>query len=240
MAPSPSRGSTASSPLSSIHPLALNSLLYYAGVVTGKPRKPAHPHVSGKGPNKRAGEKGHNVNGFRNQDFTPELKRQYCEALAKTASLVQAAVDLGVHPNTVRKHRKEDPAFDDAVLTALAQFRDMLQATARGRAVDGVVKPIYQRGVRVDKKDNIEYSDGLLIRMLEKHDPEFKSRTSTEATTTNVNINLPAADIESLTTEQRRLLRELITPPQTPQSPASPNDTQQRQSAQSTAIESDA
>lgn len=174
------------------------------------PSKSQRTGKRGTGPNKRAGEKGPHCNGNEGTVFTAERKAAFCKLIEHDACIALAAREIGVSQATVANHRRDDPVFEAQVCASLKIFRDTLYTHARKRAIEGTIKPIYQRGVRVDKDDNREFSDQVLIRLLERHDPEFKSRS--DSTSTNVNVDFAPANLAELTPEQRAKLRALLTP----------------------------
>lgn len=71
----------------------------------------------------------------------------------------------------LRNEYDSDPAFYEEALEAQALITDRIEAEAFRRAVDGVVKPVYYKGQRVD--EIVEYSDTLLARMLAGRRPEL-------------------------------------------------------------------
>lgn len=66
--------------------------------------------------------------------------------------------------------RQDDADFAAAWETALDEAADRMEREAHRRAVEGVDKPIYHQGVRVDVVR--EYSDTLLIFLLKAARPE--------------------------------------------------------------------
>lgn len=65
---------------------------------------------------------------------------------------------------TVYDHRTRDENFARAWDEALEEACDLLEAEARRRGVEGIDKPVYHEGVKVDTIK--QYSDTLLIFLL--------------------------------------------------------------------------
>lgn len=102
--------------------------------------------------------------------FTETRKRKFIEKLIETGNISLSARLIGVGRRTLYDARERDPEFREAWDTALEEAADLLEAEARRRAVEGVDRPIYQRGELVGYER--QYSDTLLIRLLEAHKPE--------------------------------------------------------------------
>lgn len=83
--------------------------------------------------------------------------RLACEAAAVSRGVVDAA-------------RDREPAFAAEWAEAMAEGVDLLHACVWQRATEGVLRPIYQGGVRVGYET--VYSDKLAIELLRAHRPE--------------------------------------------------------------------
>jgi hypothetical protein len=81
----------------------------------------------------------------------------------------KAARDAGVGRSTVHAWRDADTAFRAAWDEAQEVYRDALEAEAHRRGVDGVQRPIYQRGQKVGEETI--YSDTLLVQKLKAERP---------------------------------------------------------------------
>lgn len=117
-----------------------------------------------------------------------------------------AARHANISRDVVYKRRLSDVKFDEAYRDAEAEACDRLELEAYRRAHDGVRRPLFQAGkqmfykrVRVDPEGKnvrhesgdllydefpaeiVEYSDFLLIRLLEARRPEKFRSTSTVA-----------------------------------------------------------
>jgi hypothetical protein len=101
---------------------------------------------------------------------TGDIYALFFEQLAKTCNITASAAAIGVsrqHVHHLRRTRKDfAKSWDDAI----QQATDALEAAARGRAIDGFQRPIYQRGELVGHETC--YSDALMITLLKAHRPE--------------------------------------------------------------------
>jgi hypothetical protein len=101
---------------------------------------------------------------------TEKWKQIFIEEVARSGSVLLSSRKAGVCRATVYEARKVDPAFADQWDDAIDEAVDLLEAVARGRAVNGTDKPVYQGGVQVGTIR--QYSDALLIFLLKAHRPE--------------------------------------------------------------------
>ena len=108
-------------------------------------------------------------------------KERFLRALAQKGTVTAAAKAAAISRQHVYKWRESDPVFAKAWDEALDEAVDHMEAEARRRAVDGVLKPVYQGGQRVGTIR--EYSDTLLIFLLKGAKPEkYRERSSHELT----------------------------------------------------------
>lgn len=101
---------------------------------------------------------------------TEKWKQIFIDELARSGNVLLSSRKAGVGRTSVYQTRKDDPAFADQWDDAIDEAVDLLEAVARGRAVNGTDKPVYQGGVQVGTIR--EYSDTLLIFLLKAHRPE--------------------------------------------------------------------
>jgi hypothetical protein len=92
------------------------------------------------------------------------------DGLAKLPSLARACERAGVKMSQVTHLRSRYPELDRAISEAVDVGVGQAEAVAWKRAVEGVPKPVYWRGERVDEV--MEASDRLLEFMLKAHKPE--------------------------------------------------------------------
>lgn len=96
----------------------------------------------------------------------PAWARPFLAALAIRGTPTKAAQLCGViSRQNAYVLRNRDPEFAAAWDAALEEFRDTLEDTARARALDGWMEPVYQGGGLVGVKWC--FSEQLLIRLLE-------------------------------------------------------------------------
>jgi hypothetical protein len=94
-------------------------------------------------------------------------------ALMEGASVNKAAKVAGIHFTTAFDRRKKDPEFARAWREAANVGTALLEEEAARRAYHGVIKPVFQKGVRVGYVR--EYSDVLLMFILKKRDPSYRN-----------------------------------------------------------------
>lgn len=106
----------------------------------------------------------------KNARVSDDEKREFIRVLCETGNVTESARAIGVQPQVMYRIKDRDEEFREAWDLALDEGTDALEAEARRRAVEGVDRPIYQRGELVGYER--QYSDQLLIRLLEAHKPE--------------------------------------------------------------------
>ena len=106
--------------------------------------------------------------------FTPAKKRDYIALFQKTGLINATARAIGISPETVRRHRKNDIAFGQQMDDSLRDYIDTIETEAYRRAVKGVLEPVYQ-GQKLVGHRRI-YSDPLLALILKRHVPEYRER----------------------------------------------------------------
>ncbi len=91
-------------------------------------------------------------------------KNAFLAVLATGGSVAKACKTVGVDRATAYNWRGKDEEFKEAWDAAREDGYDLLEDEARRRAVDGIDKPVYHAGARIDVVK--EYSDTLLSLML--------------------------------------------------------------------------
>jgi hypothetical protein len=92
-------------------------------------------------------------------------------AALRDCGVVRLACELVKMPRqTVYDHRYRDEAFAKAWNEALEEALDLLEAEARRRGCDGIDKPVYHDGIKIDTIK--QYSDTLLIFLLKGGRPQ--------------------------------------------------------------------
>ena len=122
---------------------------------------------------------------------TIATKRRYIRMLAKSTGPRSAAEKVGISYRTTVKWRATDPEFARQEVEARAKYLELLEIEADRRGVDGIDKPVYFQGEKVDT--NKVYSDHLLMFRLKKLDPKYRDSSGGSSTSgpTTVNIYLP-------------------------------------------------
>ncbi len=103
--------------------------------------------------------------------MTPEMKYAIVELLGEIPNITVVAKTMGMSPTTIRNHMKSDEDFDNQVRDAMECGYDLMEEEARRRAVDGVEKPVYYKGKKVEGGVR-EYSDQLLMFILKAYRPK--------------------------------------------------------------------
>ena len=115
-----------------------------------------------------------------------EWKPFFLAMLILEGTIASAAREAGVSYRTVMAQRQKDKDFAAAMLDAVELHTQRLEKEAIRRAVDGVEKAVYFRGVVVGKER--QYSDGLLQFLLRARRPDVYRENNT-----NVSVSATAA-----------------------------------------------
>lgn len=130
------------------------------------------------------------------QDPQDLAKQIYLRTLAKTGTLTHACRAAKISPHRVYQWREVDGAFLVAEKEAKDTFADELEMEATRRAWHGVLRPVFQGGVRVGYIR--QHSDRLLIFMLRALRPEkyrerfdfgFQAREAAEQLAKDLGLN---------------------------------------------------
>jgi hypothetical protein len=100
----------------------------------------------------------------------------FLDALASGSTVADAAKATGIGLRTVYTWRAEDTEFADEWDEAYRQGASALETEARRRAIEGTLKPIFNRGVQAVDYMGLpafvrEYSDTLLLFLMKARDP---------------------------------------------------------------------
>lgn len=128
---------------------------------------------------------------MRYESVNPDAINLFLETLSLTANRSKAAREAGLRIYDVYRWVKESPEFARRYEEALALGIDTLEDEAFSRAIEGVEKPIYFQGVRVDTVK--EVSDTLAMFMLKAHKPDVYTPKN----------SLDISDKSTLSDEQR-------------------------------------
>lgn len=102
--------------------------------------------------------------------LTESLRARFFAALAETCNVTESARRIGMSRRHMHHMRVTDKEFAKSWENAIEQATDALEAAARGRAIDGYKRPIYQGGKKVGEE--IVYSDRMTEILLKAHRPE--------------------------------------------------------------------
>lgn len=112
--------------------------------------------------------------------FTPRRREKFLEVFRRTGLLNKSAEAVDVHPETVRRARKDDADFAADYDEALQYFREILEEEATRRAIEGCQEEIYYQGDVCGTRRN--YSDRMLELLLKRHIPEFRDKHTVDMT----------------------------------------------------------
>jgi hypothetical protein len=110
------------------------------------------------------------------------------DLLSQGHTLARVRKVLGINRVTIFRWRQNDPSFSKAHSEAMEAGTDVIEQEAQRRAVDGYVRPVFQRGELVGFER--VYSDILAALLLRGRRPEvFREGTSRDASTTSITIH---------------------------------------------------
>lgn len=117
-------------------------------------------------PARAAGEQPPRLTRTRRDGWTQQRQRAFCRALADTGSYGQAAAQVGLSREAVRRFRVRSPDFQAQCDRALAEGGTSLEDAAYTRAVEGWAEPVFHGGKLVGHRRR--YSDALLRALLQR------------------------------------------------------------------------
>ena len=127
--------------------------------------------------------------------LAPSDKRSFLETLSASGNLSSSAGVIGFTPSVISNARKTDPQFDEACRIALSKANLELEQEARRRALHGVVRKKYYRDQEIGEE--IEYSDKLLMFLMQSSDPERFGNKKAGNTNVSIKQNISSADADS-------------------------------------------
>ena len=141
--------------------------------------------------------------------FTPPRKEAFLEALKRCGVYTAAAASVGLAYHTVYRHRKQDPAFQEACDNALGRNYDELLSVARKLAVEGLVTETYDKAGNVISSKMV-YSERILLKMLARLDPAgWSDKVQVDQKVTG-EIRTERIKVEDMTPAQRRAARQFL------------------------------
>jgi hypothetical protein len=129
-----------------------------------------------------------------------KLKKLFIDVYRTHGVLGRAALTIGVSRQLVHEWRKEDPAFEQAVIEAYEDAVDEAEVELRKRAIDGVEEPLLYKGQPIYKRDPEtseiicdangqpivltvpRRSDRLLEVYTRTHRPQYKDKSEVSVT----------------------------------------------------------
>jgi hypothetical protein len=106
----------------------------------------------------------------------------YLETLGATGKRITSAKHAGVDYATVYRRRKADPDFEAKESAALDQSLVLAEDELRRRAIEGNEHITYDPKGKIKERKRV-YSDLLLLRLLERHDPRWRQKQTLDVTT---------------------------------------------------------
>ena len=123
--------------------------------------------------------------------FTPQKKRKFLELLSKTGNINSSAAAVGISRANIYRLTAKDKVFRERVEMAKDKALGLLEMAAIKRGVEGVEVTLRDRnGKAIGTKR--EFSDRLLIKMMEANDPE-RHRANNNGNI-DINVNVGAQD----------------------------------------------
>ena len=101
---------------------------------------------------------------------TDQKKDNFLDRFEEVWTVTHAAAMAGISRKTVYEWANKDPEFAIKFSHAKEAVADMLEQEAIRRACQGINRPVYYQGQKVDT--NKEYSDTLLIFLLKGQKPD--------------------------------------------------------------------
>jgi hypothetical protein len=120
--------------------------------------------------------------------FTKKKRERFLELLRETGLVAKSAAAVGIAKVTIDRYRKKDKEFGEAVVQAIEEYRDKLEAELTRRAVEGVETPVFGNlgpGLGTGEVGHVrKYSDKLLLELVKKHIPGFRDKIEVDANVT--------------------------------------------------------
>lgn len=137
--------------------------------MTTKTKKPVRRARRSAHPNARARRRPTPL--AEQQARTLRAKALFLKSFADRGIVLRSCAAAKIGRRTVYDWLENDPTFKELYDAALEDAVDAMEDEARRRAVDGVLKPVFQGGVKVGSIR--EYSDSLLIAILKGRRPSI-------------------------------------------------------------------
>ncbi len=112
--------------------------------------------------------------------LTLEKRDKFIACIQDTGNVTWASRLIGMSRVGMYNARDRDNEFKELWDNAFEEFIDTVEAEVKRRAIEGVEKPIFYKGKRVDKGKVREYSDNLLMFYLKRYRPPFRDNHKIE------------------------------------------------------------
>lgn len=139
------------------------------------------------------------------------MKKRFIQEYGATLSIPRACKNLGLHPEQVYRERRADSDFDKAIKKQKSYNIDTLKSEAVRRGYEGVDRAVYHKGVVVGYEK--EYSDRMLVRLIEANDPNWRMRGNQPL---NVSGDKVQVNIINYSGSENEQLSNSYEPPQLP------------------------
>jgi hypothetical protein len=122
----------------------------------------------------------HNYGKQYTEEQRAEIKAAFLAAFRETRNPGSACEVVGISWSTIHTWKRQDPDFNLEWAEVHELINDEIRSEIYRRAVIGVPKPVFYRGVQVATVP--EYSDALLQFLAKSRMPEFRDRLDLTAT----------------------------------------------------------
>jgi hypothetical protein len=118
---------------------------------------------------------------------------RYLRVLSETGQKMEACRLARITMTSVWERRQKDQAFAAAEVNAMRIAQDAAESEAYRRAIKGVQETHYGRDGKISSR-RVVYSDTLLLRVLERGDASWRTKTAVDVTTGGKPIFATRAD----------------------------------------------
>jgi len=112
--------------------------------------------------------------------FDDQAKQRYLQAMVDEGRQWYACDAAGITKSTAERHLANDPEFADAVEAAINEHRSKRLKTIETQGLEGHLQ-IRKVGEDVVEEKRV-FETPIRVKMLEKYDPDYRSRTELEVT----------------------------------------------------------
>lgn len=141
--------------------------------------------------------------------FDAERQEQFLRLMEDSGEVTACAAAVGVHRQTVYGAMQRDPAFKERVEIARMKLGQKALARAKHLAIDGVLETTYDKDGNVIKERRV-YSTRLLLRLMERHFPEWGDKVQIDQTVSGEVEHVHSVKPRDLSRAARMKVRELL------------------------------